>query len=271
MGIFSKLFGRKKPDKISKEQLEEILIQADVSPVAAAKIIGRVRGENFDEMVASLRSEIAAMLRPLEQQFALPARSVVMVAGVNGAGKTTTIGKLLNLWREKSIVVGACDTFRAAASEQLENFAKKSDAKFICGANSDPASVAFRAVQEDSDIAIIDTAGRLGTRGDLMDELPKIIRVIKKIIPDAPHEIWLVLDGTTGQNMLNQIKSFGEKVPLTGLIITKIDGAARAGALISYAATTDAPLPVRFVANGEGIADIAPFSAENFAQQLVEI
>ncbi|MDR0449484.1 MAG: signal recognition particle-docking protein FtsY [Rickettsiales bacterium] len=274
MSLFAKIFGRDKPGRLSIEQLEEILIAGDVSPGAAQKIASKVRAknpENFDSLVAALRGEIANIIRPLEKKFEPAPHEVIMIAGVNGAGKTTTIGKLANLWRDKKIEIGACDTFRAAATEQLSAFAEKTGAGFTCGSNSDPASVAFQAVQKNADITIIDTAGRLGTRSDLMDELPKIVRVVKKINPDAPHEIWLVLDGTTGQNIMSQIKAFGEKVPLTGLIITKLDGSARAGALISYAVAEARPLPVVFTTNGEKISDIAPLSAEAFAARLTDI
>jgi fused signal recognition particle receptor len=274
MGIFSKIFGRDKPNALSIEQLEEILIKADVSPVAAARIAGKIRAKNpadFDTLVLALRNEITDIIKPLEKKLELPPHAVVMIAGVNGAGKTTTIGKLAHLWRDKKIEIGACDTFRAAATEQLAAFAQKTGAGFTFGNNSDPAAVAYQAVQKDADATILDTAGRLGTRSDLMDELPKIIRVVQKIKPDAPHEIWLVLDGTTGQNMLNQIKAFQDKIPLTGLVITKLDGTARAGALISYAVAEKSPLPVIFTTNGEGISDIAPFDAQAFARNLTDI
>ncbi|MDR2685329.1 MAG: signal recognition particle-docking protein FtsY [Rickettsiales bacterium] len=271
MSLFTKIFGRNKPDAISAEQLEEILIAGDVAPIDATRIriARKVRGENFDAMRDSLIVEISAILKPLERKLELPERAVIMMAGVNGAGKTSTIGKLANLWKGRKIVIGAGDTFRAAATEQLAEFARLTGAGFISGNNADPASVAYKTLEQDFDIAIIDTAGRLGTRGDLMDELPKIIRVMKKLISDAPHESWLVLDGTTGQNMTQQIRAFGEKIPLTGLVITKLDGTARAGAIISYALAEKSPLPIMFTTNGEGLSDITAFDAEGFARNLV--
>ncbi|MCL2629808.1 MAG: signal recognition particle-docking protein FtsY [Alphaproteobacteria bacterium] len=274
MGFFSKIFGGNKPSAISIEQLEEILITNDVSPTAAEKIVSKIRSKNpkdFDSLVTALNDELTEILKPLERKLELPARSVIMIAGVNGAGKTTTIGKLANLWSGKKIEIGACDTFRAAATEQLSAFADKTGAGFTCGSNCDPASVAFQTVQKDFDIGIIDTAGRLGTRQDLMDELPKIIRVIKKVMPEAPDEVWLVLDGTTGQNMINQIKSFGDKIPLTGLIVTKLDGTARGGALVSYAAGEKSPIPVIFTANGESLNDIKSFDSSEFARGLTAV
>jgi fused signal recognition particle receptor len=224
-----------------------------------------------------LRELIADALRPMEQPMDIDRSGplVLMIAGVNGAGKTTSIGKLAHhLQREgKSILLAAGDTFRAAAREQLAEWGARNDVQVIAQAGGDPAAVAFDAVSagiaRGTGVVIVDTAGRLPTQTHLMQELKKIHRVIGKAMPHAPHEVLLVLDGNTGQNMLAQVKSFDEAVPLTGLIVTKLDGTAKGGALVALAHTRRAtPIPVYFIGVGEALEDLQAFSADEFAAAL---
>jgi fused signal recognition particle receptor len=201
--------------------------------------------------------------------------TVILVIGVNGVGKTTTIGKLSNYYREqgKTVMLAAADTFRAAAIDQLEIWGERTNAKVIRHEeNSDPAAVAFDAVKaavaRNVDILLIDTAGRLQTKSNLMEELKKINRVIQREIPDAPHETLLVLDATTGQNAISQAKLFTEAAPISGVVLTKLDGTAKGGVVIGIKA--ELSMPVKWIGVGEGVDDLRPFVAEDFAKALFE-
>jgi fused signal recognition particle receptor len=238
---------------------------------------GEVRTQ--DDFLRALEEGVARALGAdtddASMTFAPQKPTVVLVIGVNGAGKTTFIGKLSALMavRGKKTLVGAADTFRAGAVDQLERWAERSGAEFVgAKAGSDPASVAFNAldaaVNKGADVAIIDTAGRLHTSSGLMDELRKIHRVIARRIPGAPHETLLVLDATIGQNALAQARTFAQAVPVTGLVMTKLDGTARGG--IVLAVRDELKVPVKFIGTGETIADIEPFNPVAFAAELVE-
>ncbi len=267
------------------ENLEAALLMSDAGVETSAHLIGalraRVRSERLtsgDQAREALRTLLAELLRPMEAPVDIDRAQplVMMIAGVNGAGKTTSIGKLArHLQREgKSILLAAGDTFRAAAREQLAEWGARNQVAVIAQEGGDAAAVAFDAVHagraRGSGIVMIDTAGRLPTQKHLMEELRKIRRVIAKAMPDAPHETILVLDGNTGQNMLAQVRAFDEVAPLTGLIVTKLDGTAKGGALAALAYTRrDRPIPVYFVGVGEGIEDLQAFSADEFASALL--
>jgi fused signal recognition particle receptor len=222
------------------------------------------------DLAEALAEEIAALFGT-PPTLSLEARpSVILVVGVNGTGKTTTIGKLAQKLREhgRSVTVGAADTFRAAAEEQLEVWAKRAGAHFVGGERgADPASVAYDAVGAGGDVVIIDTAGRLHTQTNLMDELGKVSRVIARRLEGAPHETVLVLDATTGQNGLQQAKLFSEAVPVTGVALTKLDGSAKGGIAVPIA--FELGLPVKLIGVGEGLDDLRPFDPLDFARALV--
>lgn len=277
------LTGRPRLDDATFEELEEVLIAGDVGVAAAEKLVSRLRERAQAEGLAdgaaleeALAEEVAAILKAGES--APPAAStekpwVVMLVGVNGTGKTTTLGKLANHYRRegKSVVVGAADTFRAAAVEQLRIWAERADVEIVANqSGADPASVAYDAVAaaqaRHADVVLVDTAGRLQTKVNLMEELRKIGRVIGKRIPGAPHEVLLVLDATTGQNAIQQARQFSEVVQVTGLVLTKVDGSAKGGVVVAIA--DQLQIPVRFLGLGEGIDDLAPFEADTFAAAL---
>jgi fused signal recognition particle receptor len=258
-------------DAASWERLEEALLAADVGVPATARLVDALEARSdLDDFSAALADEISKL-------FGQPARleldgvpSVVLVVGVNGTGKTTTIGKLAQKLREhgRSVTVGAADTFRAAAEEQLEVWAKRAGATFVGGERgSDPASVAYDAVSAGGDVVIVDTAGRLHTQTNLMDELVKVRRVIAGRIEGAPHETLLVLDATTGQNGIQQARLFSEAVGVTGVALTKLDGSARGGVAVPIA--FELGLPVKLIGVGEGLDDLRPFDAVDFANALV--
>jgi fused signal recognition particle receptor len=196
-----------------------------------------------------------------------------MVAGVNGAGKTTSIGKLAHAWKSegKTVLLGAGDTFRAAAREQLMVWGERNQVDVIAQAQGDPSAVAYDAVSaavaRRIDVVIVDTAGRLPTQLHLMEELKKVKRVMAKAMADAPHEVWLVIDGGTGQNAIAQVKAFDDALGLSGLVVTKLDGTAKGGVLLAIAKAR--PIPVRYVGVGEGIEDLQPFDAKAFAAAMV--
>ena len=265
------------------EEIEEVLITSDIGAEAADEIIGILRekvkaGEikSSDDVKAHLKREMSALLgksQPLvifgEKPF------VILAAGVNGVGKTTTIGKLASRFvaEGNSVMLAAADTFRAAAIEQLEIWADRTGAEIIKHrSGSDPAAVAFDAVEAAKargiDVVIIDTAGRLHTKSQLMDELKKVNRVIKKSVPDAPHEILLVVDATTGQNALIQAKIFNEAIGVTGVALTKLDGTAKGG--IIFAIKKELGIPVKLIGIGEGIDDLKDFDPEDFVTALFE-
>ncbi len=277
------LTGRPRLDDATFEELEEVLIAGDVGVAAAEKLVSRLRERAQAEGLAdgaaleeALAEEVAAILKAGESAPRAASTEkpwVVMLVGVNGTGKTTTLGKLANHYRRegKSVVVGAADTFRAAAVEQLRIWAERADVEIVANqSGADPASVAYDAVAaaqaRNADVVLVDTAGRLQTKVNLMEELRKIGRVIGKRIPGAPHEVLLVLDATTGQNAIQQARQFSEVVQVTGLVLTKVDGSAKGGVVVAIA--DQLQIPVRFLGLGEGIDDLAPFEADTFAAAL---
>jgi fused signal recognition particle receptor len=275
-------FTKKKLDAATIAELEETLIRADMGSAEAKAITAAVAKNRYDaeiegnELRALLAREITLRLNKIEQPLAIDSAKkpfVILVAGVNGTGKTTTIGKLARRFvREgRKVVLAAGDTFRAAAIEQLGVWAGRAGAEFIAAKpGADAAGVAFEALEKAraarADILIIDTAGRLHNKSDLMAELEKIARVLGKLDASAPHAVILVLDATTGQNAISQVASFGGRVKLTGLIMTKLDGTAKGGILVALAAKF--ALPVYFIGIGEGEEDLMPFNAASFANAL---
>lgn len=277
------VFVRRKLDDEALHELEELLIASDLGVEAAAKVIRAFRSSRFgrevtdQEVKEQLAGEIAAILQPVAQPLVIDrARKphVILMVGVNGTGKTTTIGKLALQYREaglKSVLV-AGDTFRAAAVEQLQVWGERTGTPVVFGPpNTDPAGLAFdalvKAQREQADVLLIDTAGRLHNKAALMEELRKIIRVLRKHDPEAPHSILLVLDATTGRNALQQVNVFREMVEVTGLIVTKLDGSARGGVVVALA--EEFGVPVHAVGVGEQAGDLRPFSPEDFARGLV--
>ena len=274
---------KRRLDDAALAELEEGLIAADLGPAAAAHIIAAFRRSRFgnDETEAEIRQaladEIAAILAPVARPLVLdPALKphVVLVVGVNGTGKTTTIGKLALQYREQGLraVLVAGDTFRAAAVEQLQIWGSRTGAPVVSGAHeADAAGLAFNALtqarHDGADVLLIDTAGRLHNRAALMEELRKMIRVLRKQDPSAPHSVLLVLDATTGHNALEQVRVFKEMVDVTGLIVTKLDGSARGGIVVALA--QEYGLPVHAVGVGEQAGDLRPFEAMDFARGLV--
>ena len=278
----SGLMGGKKLSPETLGELEDALIMADLGVTTSAAITENLRARRdlaeLDDagLRAALAQEISALLLPVEKPFALPphAPSVILLAGVNGAGKTTTIGKLAKNFQAegKSVMLAACDTFRAAASEQLQVWGARANVPVISGApGADAAGLAFQALEkaraDKIDILMIDTAGRLQSNDNLMAELSKIIRVVKKLDETAPHESLLVLDATTGQNAIAQAEAFLVAAETTGLIMTKLDGTARGGGLVAIAQKL--ALPIYFVGVGEQADDLQSFGADNFARALV--
>jgi len=262
-------------DDESWERLELALIQADVGVPATAELVARLEArQELGDLGEALVEEVASMLGepPVLELGHDPA--VILVVGVNGTGKTTTIGKLAHELRRhgRSVLLGAADTFRAAAEEQLEIWAQRAEADFVGGAKgSDPAAVAFDAVAaaqaRGRDVAIVDTAGRLHTQSNLMEELSKVRRVIGQRLAGAPHETLLVVDATTGQNGLQQARLFGQAVEVTGVALTKLDGSAKGG--IAVAIAHELGMPVKLVGVGEGLDDLRPFDANDFARALL--
>ena len=258
-------------DDASWERLEEALIYADVGVRATAALIRRLeaRGE-VTELGEALAEEIADLFGDAPTLGVSERPSVVLVVGVNGTGKTTTIGKLASKLRAsgRTVTLAAADTFRAAAEEQLEIWAERAGAAFVGGERGgDPAAVAYDAVGADTDVVIVDTAGRLHTQSNLMDELAKVRRVIAGRRDGAPHEVLLVVDATTGQNGLQQARLFNDAVGVTGVALTKLEGSAKGG--IAFAIAYELGLPVKLVGVGEGIDDLRPFDATDFARALV--
>ena len=281
----SDIFTKRKVDSQTLEELEELLITSDLGVKASTKIIAKFgeRRLNKDASSAEIRSELAAdietILKPCEQNLAIDTNIkpfVILMVGVNGAGKTTSIGKLAAKFKQegKQISFIAGDTFRAAAVEQLEVWGKRNDIRVYKGPNGcDAAGLCFdglsEAIKQGDDIVFIDTAGRLQNKAGLMDELKKIIRVIKKVIPEAPHATLLTIDATTGQNALAQVQTFKEMVDVSGLIITKLDGTAKGGILVAVA--EEQPTPIHFIGIGEGIDDLDKFNAHDFANSIMEL
>jgi fused signal recognition particle receptor len=272
---------KRKLDEASVEELERELIRADLGPTFAGRIVAAMAEGRFDKAIAPeevksvLAAEVEKVLTPVALPLEVTAKPfIILVAGVNGSGKTTTIGKLAARYRaeDKSVMMVAGDTFRAAAIDQLKIWGERTGASVMAREpGSDPASLAFDALaaakMQGKDIVLVDTAGRLQNRAELMGELEKMVRVMRKVEPAAPHAVLLVLDATVGQNALSQVELFGKSAGVTGLVMTKLDGTARGGILVAIAARFG--LPVHFIGVGEGVEDLAPFTARDFARAIV--
>jgi fused signal recognition particle receptor len=277
------VFNKKKLDRATLDELEELLITSDMGARVAARLSADIARDRFDKEVSeseireALAHGVADILRPRERHvdFSVgPSPRIVLFVGVNGSGKTTTIGKIA--WKLSQqgadVILAAGDTFRAAAVEQLKVWAERSGARFVSKpTGADAAALAYEAVdlarRESRDIVLIDTAGRLQNKTQLMDELSKVVRAIRKLDSSAPHDVILVLDATVGQNALGQVEAFRETAGVTGLVMTKLDGTAKGGVLVAIAEKHD--LPIHFVGVGEKAEDLHPFNAEAFARALV--
>jgi fused signal recognition particle receptor len=279
------IFSNKTLDDETISKLEDLLLSSDIGLDATESIIKSVSKLKFkkditvNEVKQKIAEEINIILSNVEKPFQYVDKElqIIILCGVNGNGKTTTIGKLAHKFKNdgKKVMIAACDTFRAAAIDQLEIWANRAGALFFKDENSnDPASVAYRAVkqseEENVDILLIDTSGRLHTQKNLMDEIKKITNVIKKLNPNAPHNVILALDATTGQNALNQIKVFKEAININGLAITKLDGTAKAGIVISIAKAYPDVI-INFIGTGEKIEDLEYFSSEKFINNLLDL
>ncbi len=274
------IFTKRKIDTETLDELEELLISSDMGYSATAEVIkqfGKQRMNkeaNENEIKQALADNIADILKPCQQQFLLSDNKphVILMVGVNGAGKTTTIGKMAHKFKGKKISLIAGDTFRAAAVEQLKIWGERNKVRVFSGENGcDAAGLCFdglsKAIEENDDVVFIDTAGRLQNKVNLTEELKKIIRVIQKILPQAPHHTILCLDAVTGQNALDQVKIFKDIAGVNGLIINKLDGTAKGGVLTAIA--HNAPLPIYFIGVGEAIDDLMEFDAQTFANSLL--
>jgi fused signal recognition particle receptor len=281
----SSLIGASKLDASSLEEVEDALIGADLGTASASRLAAAMRKHKFEgavtaqSLAAALADAIAEILKPVAKPL-LPNPShqphVVLLVGVNGSGKTTTAGKLAQQWQQdgKKVMLAAGDTFRAAAIEQLQIWGARTGTEVIAGdQGGDAAALAYTALEKakknQADILIIDTAGRLQNRTELMDELGKIVRVIRKLDDTAPHDSVIVLDGTVGQNALSQVKAFRQAADVTGLIVTKLDGSAKGGVVVALA--EEFGLPVHAVGVGEGADDLQPFDADEFARALTGV
>ena len=281
-GSISKVLVKKKLDQETLDELEEALIVADMGVETAGRLAAHLKRERFGKDVGEgevrglIANEVARILQPYARP--IPSREVapqvILICGVNGTGKTTTIGKLAKMATDAGlkVVLAACDTFRAAAVEQLQVWGERNAVPVLAATQgSDPAALAYSALEkaraQQADILMIDTAGRLHNKAALMDELKKIVRVIKKVDPAAPHDTVLVLDGTTGQNAHRQVEVFKEIVDVTGLIVTKLDGTAKGGVVVSLAERFH--LPIHALGVGEAIEDLKPFEASAFARALL--
>ena len=283
-GAVSDLVVKRRLDQAMLDEIEDVLIRADLGIESAARIATAVGEGRYDkaitadEVKAVVAAEVEKVLTPVAKPLAIDGAKpfVALVVGVNGSGKTTTIGKLAARFRAegRSVMLAAGDTFRAAAIDQLNIWGGRSGASIIARApGADAAGLAFDALTqargEDVDVLLVDTAGRLQNKAVLMDELQKIVRVMKKVDPAVPHAVLLVLDATVGQNALSQVEVFRDLAGVTGLVMTKLDGTARGGILVAIAAKYG--LPVHFIGVGEGIDDLAPFSAKDFARAIAGI
>ena len=281
-GAIADLVTKRKLDAATIADIEDVLIRADLGLPTADRIAAALRGGRYeagisaDEVKAVVAAEVETVLAPVALPLAIdPARKpfVILVVGVNGSGKTTTIGKLAEKFRAegRTVMMAAGDTFRAAAIDQLKIWATRTGAEFIARhAGADAAGLVFDAIvaakQRGSEVLLVDTAGRLQNRSELMNELEKVLRVIKKAEPSAPHAILLVLDATVGQNALSQVEIFQKTAGVSGLVMTKLDGTARGGILVALAEKFK--LPVHFIGVGENVEDLAPFSARDFARAI---
>ena len=276
------LFNKRRLDAAALDELEEVLIAADLGPAAASEVRDKLAAEKFgkdvtdDEVKRALADVVKAILEPVAEPLDIDPDNkphVVLVVGVNGSGKTTTIGKMAKHLREAgaSVMIAAGDTFRAAAIEQLQVWGERAGVPVVAkGVGADPAAVSYEAIQraraEGVDVLLIDTAGRLQNKQNLMAELEKISRVVRKLDAGAPHAVLLVLDATTGQNAINQVEVFRQVCAVTGLAMTKLDGTARGGVLVAVAQKFK--LPIHFIGVGETAEDLQPFDAEEFARAL---
>ena len=281
----SSLMGASKLDAASLEEVEDALIGADLGTKSAARLADAMRKHKFDgpvtsdSLAAALADAIAEILHPVATPLVpdpMHRPHVLLLVGVNGSGKTTTAGKLAQQWHQqgKTVMLAAGDTFRAAAIEQLQIWGDRTGTQVIAGdQGGDAAALAYAALEkaqkEQADILIIDTAGRLQNRTELMDELAKIVRVIRKLDASAPHDSVIVLDGTVGQNALSQVKAFQQAADVSGLIVTKLDGSAKGGVVVALA--EEFGLPVHAVGVGEGADDLQPFDAQEFANALTGV
>jgi len=280
----SSLFSRHpKLDDSLLDDLETTLITADVGIEASTSLVENLRKRmhkrefaDANALLQALRQELVALLKPVQQPLSIDGRKpfVVLTVGINGVGKTTTIGKLARRWRDekRQVLLAAGDTFRAAAVEQLKTWGERNQVPVIAqGQDADAASVIFDALQaarsRNADVLIADTAGRLHTQSGLMDELGKIARVLKKLDQDAPHEVLMVIDGTTGQNAVSQVRQFRQIVGVTGLVVTKLDGTAKGG--VVFALASEFGLPIRFVGLGETATDLRVFDADAYVDGLL--
>ena len=282
--LFGALVGKKEMNSDLLEEVEEILYTADIGATTATDLIEKVYEQadkkeltDPEAVITMLKSEIRRKLAidSAPVNFASHKPFVLMIAGVNGVGKTTTIGKLAKMLTDagNTVVLAAADTFRAAAVQQLQVWGERAGCDVVSGGEgADPGSVVYNAIQKaqakGADIVIADTAGRLHTKFNLMEELKKVVRVAQKLIPDAPHETWLVLDANTGQNAINQAKQFGQTVDITGFVLTKLDGTAKGGVIIGIC--DEMKLPIRYIGIGEAVEDLRPFEAEPFVEALFE-
>jgi len=284
-GHLSQFFGRSSAESLNSDdwsQIEEALLAADVGYMTTQALITEVKGR----MTEKKNTDLKKLLRDATDLIFSTSKSgqfsfdsgvkplVISVVGINGAGKTTTVGKLAQQFKDagKIVLLGAVDTFRAGAISQLKVWADRTGSQFVTGREgADPGAVAFDSVSAGKargvDVVLLDTAGRLHTKSNLMEELKKIHRVIKKVIPEAPHETWLVIDGTLGQNSLVQAKEFKKALDLTGVIVTKLDGTAKGGAILAIASELN--LPVRYIGLGEAVQDLAPFNSNAFIDAIL--
>ena len=277
------LFGGGKIDEDVYEELETILLTSDVGISATQALLDDIKQRvarqalsDTTQLKAALKDSLMALLAPLEKPLITTEHQpfVIMLTGINGAGKTTTIGKLTHLFQAegKSVLIAAGDTFRAAAREQLQAWGERNDVHVVASEGGDAAAVIFDAINsakaKNIDIVLADTAGRLPTQLNLMEEISKVKRVINKALPGAPHEVLLVLDANTGQNAVMQVKAFDDALGVTGLVLSKLDGTAKGGVIAAIAQTR--PIPIRFIGVGESIEDLRPFKASEFVEALFE-
>jgi fused signal recognition particle receptor len=279
------LIGKSKLDAASLEEVEDALIAADLGTSSSIRLAAGLKAHKFDKPVnansiaLALAEGLEKILDPVAKPLEIKSENrphVVLLVGVNGSGKTTTAGKLAQSWQAqgKKVLLAAGDTFRAAAVEQLQIWGQRTGTKVIADpTGGDAAALAYRAlaqaIKENADVLIIDTAGRLQNRSELMDELAKIVRVIRKLDESAPHDSVIVLDGTVGQNALSQVKAFSAVADVSGLIVTKLDGSAKGGVVVALA--EEFGLPVHAVGVGEGADDLQPFAADEFAKALAGV
>ena len=276
----SDIFTKRKIDSDTLDELEELLLTSDIGYEATSEIIKNFASKKMNkdadetEIKQALAQEIENILKPCNQELVLASNKpcVILMVGVNGAGKTTTIGKLAHKLKGKKISLIAGDTFRAAAVEQLKVWGERNNVRVYSGESGcDSAGLCYdglsEAIKQNDDVVFIDTAGRLQNKTNLTEELKKIIRVIKKIIPEAPHHTLLCIDATTGQNALDQVKIFKEIASVNGLVVNKLDGTAKGGILVAIA--KESPLDIYFVGVGEQIEDLLPFDAKDFAKSLL--